>query len=67
MHKKLTEMDIHSIHRLESRAGKYNQNKDCWSLSINKQEDIRKLSKLMLPHLKHAKRRHNLVLLEALS
>ncbi len=64
MHKKLTEINIHSIHRLESRAGKYNQNHDCWSLSINKQEDIRKLSKLILPNLKHAKRRHNLVLLE---
>ena len=67
MHKKLTEMNIHSIYRLESRAGKYNQNQDCWSLSINKQEDIKKLSKLMLPHLKHAKRRHNLVILESLS
>ena len=67
MHKKLTIMNIYSIHRLESRAGKYNQNHDCWSLSINKQEDIKKLSKLMLPHLKHAKRIHNLILLETLS
>ncbi len=67
MHKKLTEMNIHSIYRLESRAGKYNRNQDYWSLSINKQEDIKKLSKLMLPHLKHAKRRHNLITLESLN
>lgn len=59
-HIKLGEMGIHSIHRLESHAGKNNQNKDCWSLSVNKQEDIIKLAKLMLPFMKHAKRRKDL-------
>ena len=66
-HQKLQNLGIRSIFRLELLAGIYKYkklNKDFWGLSINRQEDIMKLTKLMLPHLKHFNKRKNLVLLE---
>ena len=66
-HQKLNEIGVHNTYRLELRAGIYKNkklNKDFWSLSINRQEDIKKLTKLMLPHLKHEKKRKILVLSE---
>ena len=66
-HQKLNEMGIRSMYRLELLAGVYEHkklNKDFWCLSINRQEDIIKLTKLILPHLKHMKKRKNLILLE---
>lgn len=66
-HQKLNEMGIYSIYRLELPAGiyKYNKlNKDFLGLSINRQEDIINLTKLMLPYMKHAKKRKILMLSE---
>ena len=66
-HQKLQNLGIRSIFRLELLAGIYKYkklNKDFWGLSINRQEDIMKLTKLVLPQLKHANKRKNLVLLE---
>ena len=66
-HQKLQNLGIRSIFRLELLAVVYKYkklNKDFWGLSINRQEDIMKLTKLMLPHLKHFNKRKNLVLLE---
>lgn len=64
-HQKLNEMGIRSIYRLELRAGMYKHkklNRDFWSLSINRQEDIVKLAELMLPYLKYPKKRKMLML-----
>ena len=66
-HQKLQSLGIRSMFRLELLAGIYKYkklNKDFWCLSINRQEDIRRLTKFMLPHLKHTNKRKNLILLE---
>ena len=66
-HQKLNELGIRSTYRLELLAGIYQHkklNRDFWCLSINRQEDIIKLTTLMLPYLKHANKRKNLILLE---
>lgn len=61
IHKRLKQLKIYSIYRLETPAGKFNLNKDFWALSINRKEDILKLSKLIGQYLKHTKRKAALI------
>ncbi|MBS3105321.1 LAGLIDADG family homing endonuclease [Candidatus Woesearchaeota archaeon] len=66
-HQKLQNLGIRSIFRLELLAGIYKYkklNKDFWGLSINRQDDIMRLIKLMLPDLKHANKRKSLAISE---
>ncbi len=61
IHFKLNEIGIRSIFGLASPAGENNQNKDCWGVTVNRQEDIAKLKSLILSYLKHSKRINDLL------
>ena len=60
IHKKLKKVNMHSTYRLEIAAGRYNNNQDFWSLSINKQADVKKLKVHLRSLLQHQKRRGDL-------
>lgn len=57
IHKKLKEMNIYSIYKIEKLANNYNLNRDFWALSLNRRKDILKLSNIIRRYLKHAARK----------
>lgn len=60
-HRKLKELGIYSICRLEAPAKKFKLKKDFWCLSINRKKDILRLNNLVGVYLKHARRKDALL------
>jgi len=56
VYQKLEKLNIHCKYRLESKAGKYNQNKDFYRVSVNHKFSLMKLIECISPYLKHSKR-----------
>jgi len=57
---KLVLMEINAKYTLDSFAKKDFKNKITWCISVNGKQDLRKLLRLLKPHIKHAKRYEDL-------